>query len=691
MGEIKMRMSTHARLLKDVLTQYKTTFYALKELINNSIQAKAKHINIILAPSKCDKDSVMYHPIDSIEIFDDGCGVPTSLFEDTIMNIATDSKEGGMGIGRFGALQIGKRMSIDTVGFDRFSNKKTRTSITLCSSDLTNRNLAEQTFDVYSEEENDATNTYYKVIIEELHNYSEDVSKKNKLSDEFLSIENFKQALFESYPFEVFEGEKLFKVNGERLLREDFCIGTPIIKTVPYIDAKGCSHDVNLHFYNVKLKDKDISVYFQVNNAGVMTSIAKYQYSCPWYTADSGAWYVMVDSNIITRDMMSNFELIDLGEEDAKRLQELVKEAIDTFFKETNVKYTRFIEKLTKDKSYPYPSVNTSERPSLEINVFNHTAYLLELEQNLIESNNTARKTIYPMVKKVIQDGNTEFLVNNIIQLSEEKRQQFCKLLDATDLDDVIGFSSSVARHTQFLDFLHEICYGDISKWLKERKQLHKIVEKELWIFGEEYNASTRLWSDKSLERNLEQLHKEFFSYTPTESEENLIKEFQESDKDITDLFFYNRKKLGNSREEVVIVELKAPSCAIANKEIEQIERYRDRILDNPAFPKNKTSYKIILISSKLTKGAERKLKGAQNQNGETDPFLYSVINEDGADVRLYIMNWADLINENRKRLSYLSESLKVKEGDVNEKFLREYPELVDEKSKNRLNKRDLK
>ena len=68
-----------------------------------------------------------------------------------------------------------------------------------------------------------------------------------------------------------------------------------------------------------------------------------------------------------------------------------------------------------------------------------------------------------------------------------------------------------------------------------------------------------------------------------------------------------------------------------------------------------------------------------------------SVLIENGADIKLYIMNWAELINENRKRLSYLSESLNVKEEDVNEKFLREYPELVDEKSRNRLNKRELR
>lgn len=691
MADIQMRMSTHARLLKEVLTQYKSTFAALKELINNSIQANATHVSINLISSKCSEDSLSFHPIEVIEVVDDGYGVPINLFEENIMKIATDNKEGGMGIGRFGALQIGNKMTIETIGYDKTKNKNTRTSISFCASDLNQKNLSEHVFNVVSEEIETPTNTYYQVRIENLYSNDVEPSKKNKLSEEFASIDSFKQALFESYPFEIFEGKIKFIVNDEELSRSQFCIGMPIIKNEVFTDAKGNDHIVNLHFYNVNLKNKEISIFFQVDNAGLMTSIAKYQYTSPWHTSDAGAWYIMVDSDIITRDMMSNFELADLGEQDAKGLQELIKNTIDVFFKEKNVKYTSFIEKLTKDKSYPYDSINPSERPSLEVNVFNHTAYLLELEQGLIAGNNSARRTIYPMVKKVIEDGNTEFLVSNVIQLSDEKREQFCKLLYSTDLDDVIEFSSSVARHTQFLDFLNEICYGDISKWLKERKQLHKIVERELWIFGEEYNDSTRLWSDKSLEHNLEQLHKECFSYEPTEQEENLIKEAQALDNDITDLFFYNKKRLGNGREEVLIVELKAPSCAIANKEIEQIERYRDRILDSAGFPKNKTCYKIVLISSKLSKGAERKLKGARSHNEDTEPFLYSDYNEDGADIKLYIMNWAELINENRKRLSYLSESLQVKEEDVNEKFLREYPELVDDKSKNRLNKRELK
>ena len=193
------------------------------------------------------------------------------------------------------------------------------------------------------------------------------------------------------------------------------------------------------------------------------------------------------------------------------------------------------------------------------------------------------------------------------------------------------------------------------------------------------------------MEKNLEELHTKHFSYTPTEEEENLIKEAQLQDKDITDLFFYNKKKLGNGREEVLIVELKAPVCAIADKEILQIEKYRNDIISSAAFPKDKICYKIILISSKLTQNARIKLKGARSHNPETDPFLYSDYNDDGSDIKLYIMEWSELISENKRKLSYLSDSLNIKSADVNEIFIKEYPQLIDEKSRARLNKRELK
>ena len=688
---LKMKMSTNPRLLKDVLTLYKSTFYALKELIDNSIQAKAKRIEINLIPSVCSEDSLQYKKIVSIEILDNGEGVPFSMFESSIMLIATENKTEGKGVGRFGALQIGQEVKIETAAYDTVKSKYTRTAVTMTAANiLSSKDLQEVEFPIETEDLIESCNPFYKVTITNLYQYSQDkIKKKNKLSEEFGDLDTFKQAIFETYPFDVFEGRIQFVVNGDTLNREHFLLDTPRIikKEIECSDAK--KHEIRLCFYKVNLKTADISIYFQADNGGIKQSIAKYSYVSPWHTPDVGAWYVLVESDLITPDMMADFAIADFGN-DSKAIQQLIKDAIDDFFKKDNRKFVSFVDRLKADKLNPYSGLKEAVTP-LEESLFNHTAYILELDQKLFENSNPTRGIVYRMVRKLIEDGNVEFLYGEILKLSDESREGFRELLRVTDMDDVVGFSSSVATRMSFLNFLHVLCYGDVSKWLLERSQLHKIVREQLWIFGEEYTKSTDLWSDTSLEHNLEELHKKYFSYEPTEEDENIIAECKEKDKDITDLFFYNRKKTGYGREEVMIVELKRPSCAIAEKEIAQIERYRKDIIESSAYPKNKVSYKILLISSRITEGARIKLEGAQTWLSTEDPFLYSMYNQHGYDIKLYVMEWGELIDMNKKKLTYLSESLPVKPEDVGEKFEREYPELLDEKSRNRLNQRELK
>lgn len=65
-----MKLGTNARLIPKVLAKYRDTFYALKELINNSLYAKANRIDINFVPSECDEDSICFHPIDKIQVYD---------------------------------------------------------------------------------------------------------------------------------------------------------------------------------------------------------------------------------------------------------------------------------------------------------------------------------------------------------------------------------------------------------------------------------------------------------------------------------------------------------------------------------------------------------------------------------------------------------------------------------------------
>lgn len=113
-----MHMNTNARIVSKVLTRNKNTFYALKELINNSIQANASCIEINLIPSNIEIGDWQYKPIERIQIKDNGHGVSFAKFPKSILEIATDNKPNGYGVGRFSGLQLGRNMRITTIGYD---------------------------------------------------------------------------------------------------------------------------------------------------------------------------------------------------------------------------------------------------------------------------------------------------------------------------------------------------------------------------------------------------------------------------------------------------------------------------------------------------------------------------------------------------------------------------------------------
>lgn len=256
----------------------------------------------------------------------------------------------------------------------------------------------------------------------------------------------------------------------------------------------------------------------------------------------------------------------------------------------------KFITSLESDKYYPY----REEKPASDLQevVFKKIAYLLEDEHHLIQSDNKIRTFLYPLLDKTISNGNIEYIFSKVLKLSDENLDKFNSLLQKTELEDVIHFASQVSEKLEFLNFLHEIVYGEVSNVLKERSQLHKIIENELWVFGENYNGTPHLWSDKKIGNILDELHSEFLDYDPTKEDENLIEENNLND--ITDLFFYNEKITDSDEKEIMVVELKSPKCSIGLKELNQIDRYAFKLEQHSALPSDKVKYKLILVSSKL-------------------------------------------------------------------------------------------
>lgn len=660
------KLTTNSRLVNELFANYISTFTAFCELINNSIQAKSKNIWIDLDYTPEDE----VHPliIKKITIKDDGVGVHVSEIEKKLLDIGTANKDGGKGIGRFAAFQIGQKVDIETISYSDKEKNFSKSQIPLSFDDFgKNINVSEVEIDTKEEILNGKNHKpYYKVIISNLYDTNTtETEPKKKIIDKFLSS-NIADAIFERYPLKIFNKEINFHINGNKINPTDFVLNEPIKKSTKFIDSKGKEHKVFFDFMQIKKYEK-IKVFLTTRNAGLNTIAKGFEYDAGWLSPKIGGWFIYVTSPTISADLYRNIDLDDL-DEDWKKYRNLIKDNLNEFFKERNVEFDNFSEKLKSDDFYPYKEKSSSKS---KVILFDKLAYLVEDKYHILNEDNKLREIIYPLIDRTISNGELDRILGSILKLNKKMTSKFSDLLEKTDLENIIEFSDKVASKIEDIEFLEKLVYSEISKNVKERKELHKFLEKMLWVFGEEFNETTRLLSDKNLENNLTKLRDDCLTFKPSKTKDNVNQKIDKSVKSITDLFMYHERILDYKKREVLIVELKAPKVKISPKEIGQVMKYARQIEQLSSLSDN-LNYKILLISTDINQDAQFDISG--RPKNEDNPYLF--FRNENKNIEVWIMKWSDLIENVKRRLKYMSNILETKDIDVQEKAKRDFDKI---------------
>lgn len=477
-------MTTNARMVSKVLTRKKNTFYALRELIDNSINADAKNVHIDFISSECDKDSIQYHPIEKIVISDDGIGVPFSEFENSIMQLATENRPEGYGVGRFSALQIGKIMKIATVGYDKVIKKWTKTEVTFNVNDFRGQ-LENKEFDVESSISDEKLSTGFNVEISSLYQNDSDCKLKNKIYPYF-NEGNFSTNLFEVYHQFIFNGKTTFILNGKALTKDQFIEGQPTGFTREYKDLHGDSHNISFVIYTLNLKiENGIKVILENGKSG--TPLGRFRYSSVWVAPEQERQFVLITSDYINEDLRDKYDMSAGDDKEWKEFSSFLKNELGQYYKNSNAKYKSFISTIQKDKSYPFNQDEISEN-SLQVQLFNSSLFMLNNDQDILNLNDKSRKTFYKMFKSSIEEGNVEYLIKNVLGLSKDSQKKMTELIDTVNLDEVIRFASSLTKRQKTLRMLQDITVRgtgkNISIW--ENGGLERIINNNFWLFGEQ-------------------------------------------------------------------------------------------------------------------------------------------------------------------------------------------------------------
>lgn len=304
------------------------------------------------------------------------------------------------------------------------------------------------------------------------------------------------------------------------------------------------------------------------------------------------------------------------------------------------------IRRWKQTGAYPYKGKPANSSEKAERAVFDVISSTLA--PHIAQDQNLAKVTLHLLQGAVRHDpGTLTTILHEVVSLSKADAAAFTRLLQETTLPAIIRTTGMVADRRKVLEGLNHILFDpDDSKRVGERDHLHKILERELWIFGEGYNVMRS-------ERGLTDLARTHLNLAGLPDDTTPVVR-HDGRAGRTDLHLAVSDKQ-HDRIRHLVVELKAPHVTLGRAELDQVEDYANTILDHPAFATGRSEWDFILIGTKRDDVARRKIIDAR------DDGLYWQPTEQGRPrVRAFVRTWSDMIAENTQRLDFLSCGLEL-------------------------------
>lgn len=334
------------------------------------------------------------------------------------------------------------------------------------------------------------------------------------------------------------------------------------------------------------------------------------------------------------------------GEDMGARVLEAGRDAIREQLRQRDLeRRAEAVEDFKAEKSYPFeaePSnapervirkafdiVATAASPVLETMDVEQRRFSMKLMRVAVETDPSA-------VQKVLRE---------VLRLPEERIEEMASLFERTTLERIITSSHSILNRLDFLAGLGTIVFdAEAQKATTERRQLHKILERESWLFGDEW---TLIASDETLRRVLvkhlallgEEV--EYSDVMPTSQAEGVVL--------IPDLVLSASASSYSKSREYLVVELKRPLVTLGKPELDQIEAYANAITDDIQFNQLEVTWTFWLIGKDYNEYIQRKLDTPGHPRG------CALI---APKYRVFVRSWAEVLGDAEHRHQYLKDAL---------------------------------
>lgn len=610
---------------------------AVAELIWNGLDADATKIAV-------DLENDHLGGLQRIIVTDNGHGIPYADAPTLFRNLGGSWKKHGArtkslqrqlhgqeGRGRFKAFALGAAADWKTT-YAR-DGQLFRYEITILEHDIRRVSIAEEA------PVNGHAPTGVTVVVSDL--------KRNFIS---LKPENSAQEFSEIFAIYLKNYRDVVIIIGsERIDPATAIFKTWELQLTPIEDEDGHSHPVSVEVIEWRRQTK--RALYLCNEQGFPLS----QVETRFHVGDFHFSAYLKSSFIRILHQDNRLELAEMVPALVSAIEEARTKIKEIFRERASERAKIVVEDWKAQNIYPYQGEADTQIERAERQIFDIVA--VTVQEAAPEFNEIPRPQIalhLRMLRHAIERSPTELqrILDEVLRLPKRKQKELAVLLDETDLSAIISAATMIADRLKFLHGLRIILFDHEAKErLKERSQLHKILETNTWIFGEEFN----LWaSDKELTTVLK-THKE--KLDPQLIIDEPVKLLTRK-RGIVDLMLARSQKRHRADDyEHLVVELKAPKVTLTSKELTQIKDYALSVSRDPRYHRVAgVRWHFWLVADKYDDFVQSEIASGPDPDRR-------LVNR-GQNVSVGVKTWGEILDENNARLQFVKQALEHNADD---------------------------
>jgi hypothetical protein len=310
---------------------------------------------------------------------------------------------------------------------------------------------------------------------------------------------------------------------------------------------------------------------------------------------------------------------------------------------------SKIVERWKQEQIYPYEdkmtltTIETVERQVFDILAVNVQSYLPSFE----DADTKSKQFTFRLLAQALRENpdSVQEIVGEVLGLKKEAQDDLAELLRKTPLSSIISSAKIVANRLDFLIALETLLFDkEMKRNLLERDQLHKILEREAWLFREEFSLAG---SEQRLE---EVLQKHLDKLGSREDDPDPVR-LSDGKTGRVDLMFHKVVQPRNGEYDYLIVELKRPSKKVDDEVLTQVKKYAIAVATDERFRDVPANWTFVAISNELDDYAKREANQRGQQKGK-------VFDDAQFNITVWAKSWAEVINDARARLRFFNDQL---------------------------------